>query len=456
MNSPPQLSEPCAPPAMDLLTAAATGNIKVVRNILIANPMACKETFDAGGKTALHKAARHGQADVITLLLQNGADVNILTTRRHRSALYDACSKGYFLVVNLLIEAGADLNAREFRGRTALYSAALRNHADITAKLLDEGANYLLADNGNRGPHFAAAAVGCDCALDVLLNHPRLAEGEVRSLVASIDTSGRTALHYACLEGAVSTARLLLHHGAKCDSEAVLANQGFNTALYPLHSACYHGSEEMVSLLLNEGKADANKQDRNQCTALHMACRRGHRGVAALLLAKGASPSTRNSRGRPPMLEAAIAGDAGSMCDLLDYSPRDAPVSTSPSPARSSPVVDINMCDSDGRSALHMSCYNGHDEVVHALLARQCRVTVQDADGQTPLHMAALGGGGGLIALLIDRGVDSTLKDSNDHTAVDVAKTPALKELILKVKVEVLPDNVSDITWYSSICDDVS
>jgi ankyrin repeat protein len=430
-------------PDMDLLTAASTGNIQIVRNILIANPMACNETFSSDGRTVLHKAARRGQADVITLLLQYGADVNRVTTRKQRSPLYDASSRGYSLVVEMLINAGALINAREIRGRTPLYAAALRNHADVVKKLLDNGASYLLADSENRCPHFAAAAVGSASALDVLLSHPRLKPGEAKSLVSVVDIPGRTALHYACLEGVVSTARLLIQYGAECDTEAVLANHGFNTAYYPLHSACYFGSLELVSLLLDEGKANVNIQDRNKCTALHMACRRGHREVAALLLSKGADPTARNFRGRPPLLEAAIAGVAALVGDLLDYSPTDASpaasstVSHTPPPllARlaSSAASDINVCDGDGRTALHMSCYNGHDETVYVLLDRDCKITVQDTDGQTPLHMAALGGREGLISLLVERGVDSTLKDSNSNTAADVAKTPEIKKLILKV-----------------------
>jgi tetratricopeptide (TPR) repeat protein len=57
---------------------------------------------------------------------------------------------------------------------------------------------------------------------------------------------GSTALHWACANGDVPMATLLLQHGAAPNAP----NHGGST---PLHSACGHGRSEMVALLLGNG-----------------------------------------------------------------------------------------------------------------------------------------------------------------------------------------------------------
>jgi ankyrin repeat protein len=55
-------------------------------------------------------AAKHGQADAVRLLSQDGADVD-KPDRGGRRPLYWAADAGHVDVVRLLIELGADVNA---------------------------------------------------------------------------------------------------------------------------------------------------------------------------------------------------------------------------------------------------------------------------------------------------------------------------------------------------------
>ena len=423
----------------DFLNAAAAGDIRLIRKLVFANPSIAKTCVDGNGKSALHRAARHGQADVVALLLHHGADVNVLSMRKHRSPLYEACSKGYLLVVSLLISAGADINSNENRGRTPLYVASLNNHSEVVSELLDKGADYHLRDDNGKNAICAAAVTGSTSVLHVLLHHPRV-KGEENVLVNTKDIFGRMPMHYACIDGAVASVALLLNHGADgyLEEEAFTPNEGFNTALLPLHSACYSGHEDVVALLLDQARVNINMRDRNQCTPLHMASRSGKREVGSMLLARGCDSSVLNNKGRPALLEACIGGSTELVYDLLNEISVPTIVSsgcTSPPVCRKLGTSDVNIRDCEGRSALHMASYNGHRDIVELLLQRRCIPSGQDSDGQTALHMAALGGKMDIIPLLLSWGLDATLRDCNGNTARDVAKTNELKDLIAKVGV---------------------
>ena len=57
-------------------------------------------------------AARSGRAPVVALLLDNGADPNVIEKERQQTALMWAAAQGHAEVARLLLEAGADLQTR--------------------------------------------------------------------------------------------------------------------------------------------------------------------------------------------------------------------------------------------------------------------------------------------------------------------------------------------------------
>jgi ankyrin repeat protein len=75
-----------------------------------------------GGLTPLLFAARDGKVSSVKVLLDHGADINIVDPDRH-TPLILALSSGHFDVAGLLIERGADVNMEDKVGQTALYAA---------------------------------------------------------------------------------------------------------------------------------------------------------------------------------------------------------------------------------------------------------------------------------------------------------------------------------------------
>lgn len=86
--------------------------------------------------TALMHAAMKGYADIVEMLLRQGARVNARTDDG-RTALMLAAGEGHAQAVRALLDGGADLHARDVQGTNALGFARKNGHADIV-RMLEE------------------------------------------------------------------------------------------------------------------------------------------------------------------------------------------------------------------------------------------------------------------------------------------------------------------------------
>jgi len=72
----------------------------------------------------LIKAAKAGDMDTLLACLENEPDINVRDKYNYnRTALMLAAKNGHTEVVSLLIDKGADMNAKDNVGRTALMRA---------------------------------------------------------------------------------------------------------------------------------------------------------------------------------------------------------------------------------------------------------------------------------------------------------------------------------------------
>lgn len=105
-----------------------------------------------GEATALMLAARRGHVDLVAMLVDDGADVNVCDTRGE-SALHLACGGWHVVrlqrspdVVTFLIESGAKVNAADSGGRTGLHFAANRSYVELVQALARGGADLEARD----------------------------------------------------------------------------------------------------------------------------------------------------------------------------------------------------------------------------------------------------------------------------------------------------------------------
>ena len=127
-----------------LIRAAWEGEAEVVK--LLLDRGANIEARDKYGNTALLLSAGHGQAEVVSLLLDRGA--NIETRDKYgKTALILAAWSGKTEVVSLLLDRGADIEAKIIiYGYTALSVALNNNNFEVAKLLISRGAECTMSD----------------------------------------------------------------------------------------------------------------------------------------------------------------------------------------------------------------------------------------------------------------------------------------------------------------------
>lgn len=124
----------------EIIRAAKAGRVEAVRALLAAEP-GLIHARDSDGSTPLHCAAWKGHAEVVTLLLDAGADVRAENANDHwgTTPLHAAAHANQAAIAELLIGRGADIRAKDRQGRTPLEHAAFHN-ARAAARVLAEHA----------------------------------------------------------------------------------------------------------------------------------------------------------------------------------------------------------------------------------------------------------------------------------------------------------------------------
>jgi ankyrin repeat protein len=117
-----------------LLISIKAGFHQISEKLIIADANTCK--LDINGKTPLYWAVDRRNTNIINLLLDHGAEFTIHT------ALLHAIDLGYLDVVQLLVERGAPLNV--VSSGTHLTVAITRGHLDIAKYLIRSGADVNL------------------------------------------------------------------------------------------------------------------------------------------------------------------------------------------------------------------------------------------------------------------------------------------------------------------------
>ena len=189
------------------------GNYEVAR-VLISNG-ANIEQYNASGDTALIVACRCGNISCVNLLLMHKADPNLLSTYE-TTPLIQAAVNDHADIVSLLIEYGVNINWQRTvsngGSQTALTRASACGHLRTVRALLARhlDANIRGADLNIRGTNGWTAVMFAACHGHVDILRELLQAGCDADLA---DVTGKTALMKAC-RNRPECVQILLEYGA--------------------------------------------------------------------------------------------------------------------------------------------------------------------------------------------------------------------------------------------------
>jgi ankyrin len=317
---------------------AVMGNFREIADYLIEKGAYVNCKSNSWG-SALHVASREGNLPMVEFLLSKGAGVNSFhKTARDGLAtpLHHAVAKEHASIANLLVERGANVNivAEYGLGISALGIAVNRGNKAIAECLLKSKADPDGKSSSCPSPLHCTARLG-NMEIAVLL----LDYGATIDLP---DATGSTPLHIAVLEHQVAMVKLLLERGAAFNIRNRLGKTPFEIASerrfadlmkimlsrrqrvnelnddgYSLiHYAVIDGDVDMVKWLAANG-ADLNLESDDECgyAPIHLAVVKGDRTIFEVLRALGADLGLRDRIGRT--LAEIAAEENATMGDLI-------------------------------------------------------------------------------------------------------------------------------------------
>ena len=415
--------------------------------------------------TPLCVAAAYGNLEILSCLVENGADINAATNYvPGLTPLMFAVQESHIDAVNYLLDQGADVNLQQESGYTALHFAAAKGYFNALKRLVKNGADVKARDKNNRTPLMLACESVNKKAIDSIYEKYRdqAAKCYFKALkrlmkngadVNAHDENNDTPLMLAC-EGV----------NKKAIEDSVYKNSGHDVT-----SSAYNYFDA-VSLLIDQG-ADVNLQDNSGYSALHFAAGSTHKyGVAInvygfyvniitgdkcpsrmvpsqhnnmkvvnCLLQNGANVDLQDEDGQTALFHA-LRNKGIPFGILSSLVKNGANLNTRRKYDKCTPLMsvtqscgiyeeqlvtwlvdngaNVDLQDKDGLTALHYACKTDNScEVVSCLIKNGANINACTGNKVTPLMRAAKKGNSDVVSLLIAHGANVDLQDKDGDTA---------------------------------------
>ncbi|MCH5600242.1 ankyrin repeat domain-containing protein [Niabella ginsengisoli] len=184
-----------------LWRAAADNNIEIAKILLKRGAnVKQRDKIKPAFSTAISYPCQEGYLDMVKLLVENGADVNIKEFRDF-TPIRIAARNGHLDIVKYLADKGAVIDIKAMDGATPLEHAASKGHYDIVKFLIDKGADINNQDNDGDFPLGEAAKLGYLEIIKLLL------EKEANTNLKNKEN--KTALELARFHGQNKAAKLI-------------------------------------------------------------------------------------------------------------------------------------------------------------------------------------------------------------------------------------------------------
>ena len=440
---------------MRLPDAAMSGDLEAVRSLLAEGVDV--DATQGDGNTALHWATYRRSAEMVGVLINAGANSAARTRIGEMTPLFMAAKVGDAEIIELLLDHGADATIVNTIGTTPLMLAAGSGKVSAIRLLLDHGAdvNALDLTNGQTAIMYAAALNRAEAItllaergadLGVLTKVAHVQKGRRAAVEDELDDrtvqmGGNSALHFAAREGAFDAIRALVNAGA--DVNQVSTNDGTP----PLTQSLITGNLDVAMFLLESG-ADPNISNADGLAPLYATLdakfaqrtwyppptveqeETNYLDLMQALLDAGADPNERltnrlwyrqfgnsgspDRAGATPFWRATQAHDLPAMKMLLAAG-GDPNIKTLREVSPLMVATGIHYSN----QGLNYIPEQRFETVKFLVEELDAVINEKDKTGFTPLHGAALIGNHDIVSYLVDRGADvaaraNTISGSGD------------------------------------------
>uniref|UniRef100_A0A3B3DWQ5 CASK interacting protein 1 n=1 Tax=Oryzias melastigma TaxID=30732 RepID=A0A3B3DWQ5_ORYME len=199
---------------------------------------------DTDGFSPLHHAALNGNLELISILLESQAAVDIRDQKGMRPLHY-AAWQGKAEPMKMLLKSGSSVNGQSDEGQIPLHLSAQHGHYDVSEMLLQHQSNPCIVDNAGKTPLDLACEFGRVGVVQLLLSSNMCAALLEPKKGDTTDPNGTSPLHLAAKNGHIDIIRLLIQAGIDINRQTKAGTA--------LHEAALCGKTEVVRLLLESG-----------------------------------------------------------------------------------------------------------------------------------------------------------------------------------------------------------
>jgi serine/threonine-protein phosphatase 6 regulatory ankyrin repeat subunit B len=349
------------------------------------------------GYTPLHFASEYGRIDTVQLLLDLGANIQIKNNDQ-QNLLHHVGITGQYEVAKLLLSKSLPINAMDDYDATPLFYAVIYENSRVENLYRDNRGRLIINDKAEEEtPHKSMLHIVAEMG-DKKLAKTLMDKGMDINIP---DEEGLTPLHYAVIYNQIDVAEVFIKGKSNLDF-------GDDEGKTPLHHASLYGRMYLAEMLIEEG-ADINHKNLYEKTPLHYVGLYGNTNLTKLLLEKGADINSVDRYGATPLLYAKIYRAEGISEKLIQI-------------GANMFVQGVNLFyDGIGLSPLHLSIRYDNFEIAKMLIEKGANIEGKTQTGETPLHYAIRFDKQKMAFLLLKNGANVNAINNDLKTPLDIA-----------------------------------
>ena len=393
---------------MTAIAAASRAGCTRIVELLLIRPETKVDIvdFDAG-RSALRCAAERNFADVVELLLRNGAQPN-LVDRQGGTAMLRAVYRGCQEALMAMIDFGVDLHCVDEDSQSLLHSASRNGHFEIARLLVENGISPQVRDKDDLTPLHDASRCGETKVIHTLLD---LGADKTRK-----DNFGRTP-HDVAWQYGQSEIMDILGNNLESQPDGISHNLREEKDL-PLWSLARLGRTDVLTDAIKTRKQDLLiTEPGSDNTALHCAIQANNADILEILLETHTIPIDQpNHYHRTPLHLASLLGHLSAVQLLISHG------------------ANLNLQDRWNSTALILAQSNRHIPIMTALVEAKATIDTQKIDVQKLFFFVVEQGNVKAAKILLENGADRSTQNQDGVRAMQIAEAGKDMEMVFLLR----------------------